>query len=85
MTKEEANQLLARTAAALGEHFGAVQILASMPVPGGGTQGFKYGSGDWYARQGLAHAFIHSDQADELSDQIARKLDPPDDAEAWKA
>jgi len=84
MTKEEANELLARTASALGEHFGAVQILASMPISGGGTRAFKYGCGDWYARQGLAHAFINSDQADELSTQIAEKLDPPDDAETWK-
>lgn len=85
MTPQEAEELLARTAAQLGEHFSAVQILATRPIDGGGTSFTKWGCGDWYARQGMAHAFIQSDQADELSRQIASKIDPPDDTEGWKA
>lgn len=85
MTAPEAEELLARTAAQLGEHFSAVQILASKPAEGGGTQAFRYGCGDWYARQGLAHKFIELEQAEELSSQIASRIDPPDDTEGWKA
>lgn len=62
-----------------------MQILASRPVDGGGTAFTKWGVGDWYARQGMAHAFIDSEQAEELSNQIASKIDPPDDTEGWKA
>jgi hypothetical protein len=68
-----------------GEHFSSVQILASWPIDGGGTRASKWGVGDWYARQGMAHAFINTEQAEELSDQIAKKLDPPDESDAWKA
>lgn len=84
MTHKEAKELIDRTAAALGEHFDAVQILASFPTDGGGTRCLKRGTGNWYARQGMAHEFINEDQADDLSTQIARKLEPPDDAEGWK-
>lgn len=84
MTTPDLNELLARTAAQLGEHFSSVQILASGPAEGGGTRAFKYGVGDWYARQGLAHKFIELEQAEELSHQIASKIDPPDSSEGWK-
>lgn len=81
---DELINLMEKFAAELGEHCNAVQILCSHSVDGGGTRGVKRGSGDWYSRQGLAHEFINSDQADDLSDQIARKINPPDDTENWK-
>lgn len=82
MTKPEATRLIEQTAASLGEHFSAVQILVSFPASGGGTQGIKRGCGDWYARQGLAHEFITEDQACDMARQIASQLNPPDDE--WK-
>jgi hypothetical protein len=85
MNREEAGELLTKTAEALGEHFDAVQILVSRMVPErGGTERFTAGSGNWFARQGMAHAFINSDEADTIAHEIGKKLDPPDDAESWK-
>jgi hypothetical protein len=86
MTREEASQLLAKTAEALGEHFDAVQILTSRMVSeNGGTERFASGSGNWFARQGMAHAFIKSDEADTLAHEVGKKLaPPPDESETWK-
>lgn len=67
-------ELMERFVAELGEHFTAVQILASMPADGGGTRGIKRGCGDWYARQGLAHEFINEDASAEIGRQIAENL-----------
>lgn len=79
MTNEEVGKLLEETAAKLGEHFGAVQIMVSW-TEFGGTRCCKRGCGDFYSRQGMAHEFINEDVAQENAHQIAEKLkDPPDD------
>ncbi len=67
--------------AALGEHFDSVQILVST-VEGTKTRCIKRGSGNWYARQGMAHEFVNEDVAVENARQIADRLNPPD--EGWK-
>lgn len=74
MTADDAEEMMEEAAAKLGEHFSSVQILASLPVDGGGTSGFKVGVGDWFARQGLAHAFIQEDVASDNARHIARQL-----------
>lgn len=72
MTNEEAEQLLQRTAEQLGEHFDAVQILASKPRDGGGTACFKSGAGNWYARQGMAHEFVEEAKAQDHAAAMVR-------------
>lgn len=77
MTFKEAENLLEITAAQLGEHFSAVQILVSWPAgEGQGTACAKRGVGDWYARQGMAHDFIQSYQARESAAEIALAIKP---------
>ena len=68
MSEEEAVQILKKAASDLGEHFDNIQIHASwMSLNGDGyTKAYHTGIGDWYARQGLAHAFINEDQAKEI-------------------
>lgn len=68
MTSHDALLNMVKDAATrLGEHCTAVQILASMPAAGGGTANVMSGAGDWYARIGLAHAFIRRDQVQEFA------------------
>jgi hypothetical protein len=69
MTDEEHERLLEDCASMLGEHFDAVQILACVTV-GGLTKCVKRGTGNWYARQGMAHEFIEMEKAQEIAVQI---------------
>lgn len=73
MTNEEANKIIGEAAAKLGEHFDAVQILASWNEEGISTMSSR-GCGNWYARQGMAHEFITSDLAQDAAVQIAERL-----------
>lgn len=84
MTHEELIALIEEAAAKLGEHCNSVQILVTVSE-NGGTSGIKRGVGDWYARQGMAHEFINMDIASDTASQIAEKLNPPDEGDAWKA
>ncbi len=83
MKVQEAEQHIDRALAELIEHFDAVQILVTWPNEQGGTNLTMRGRGDWYARKGMAHAFIEDGVAQDTSDQIARKLNPPDTPESW--
>ncbi len=47
----------------LSEHFDSVQILATRLEPDGRTVATILGSGNWYARTGLARFFLDQDQA----------------------
>lgn len=84
MTNEEAQIMCEEFAAKLGEHFEAVQIMASWN-DNGHSKCVKRGCGNWYARQGMAHEFINEDVAQENAQQIASKLNPPESDEGWKA
>lgn len=79
MTDKQKLEILERHVAELAEIYDAVQILASNLEPDGSTHGQKRGSGNWYARQGMAQEFIQEDIANEHATMIARKLDPPDE------
>ena len=81
MKGDEAGKILELAAARLGEHFDAVQILASWNEDGT-TKCSKRGVGNWYARQGMAHEFINDDIAQSQAAQIAEQLEPPE--ENWK-
>lgn len=83
MTNAEAEALVTKTALALSEHFGSVQILVSW-MDGGLTKAYKQGAGDWYARQGLAHEFINEDIAKDNARLLAEIIDKPDSGDAWK-
>lgn len=83
MTEQQITDLLEKHASELGEHFDAVQILATWHE-GGLTYSRAYGSGNWYARQGMASAFINRDIADEQAKMIGKAIQPPDDGDAWK-
>lgn len=85
MTTEEVEELLEKTAAALGEHFDAVQVLVSWNEDGA-TTCVKRGAGNWYARQGMAHEFINADVSQENAAALSRVLPQPpsDDSDSWK-
>jgi hypothetical protein len=86
MDNKDIPKILNQVADQLGEHFDAVQILVTRMAPEGkGTERYSSGSGNWYARQGMAHAFIKCDEADTFAHEMGKKLaPPPDDSETWK-
>lgn len=84
MTNEEAEKLLEEFASKLGEHFEAVQILATW-TEDGTCRHVKRGTGNWYARMGTAHEFIETNKADDQACLIAEKLNPPDEEDDWKS
>lgn len=83
MTPQEAEKMLEDVAAKLGEHFDAVQILASWNQEGLSMHS-KRGAGNWYARLGMCHEFINTNKADDQAVLIAEKLNPPDEGDTWK-
>lgn len=82
MTNEARLKVLERHVAELAEIYDSVQVMVTWLKPDGTTSSQKRGSGDWYARQGLAHEFIDENIAEDAAVHIARKLEPPDDE--WK-
>lgn len=77
MTNDEKTELIRKAAQDLGEHFDSVQILASS-CDHEGTDIFKIGIGNWYARQGMAHAFINEAKAVEAASFIGEAIHPSD-------
>lgn len=73
LSDEEKLKTLDTIASNLGEHFDHVQILVSWQEEGM-TKNLQRGSGNWFARQGLAHEFINQDIAQENARQIAEQL-----------
>lgn len=73
-----AQEIVDRAVNQLGEHFSSVQIMVSFNEEGL-TKCIKRGSGDWYARQGMAHEFINADIAQENAAQLAEKINPPEE------
>jgi hypothetical protein len=83
MTEEESMKLIEKCSASLGEHYEAVQILVTWSESGL-TYSQARGSGNWYARQGMAHEFIQKDIAQENAHQISKAITPPDEGDDWK-
>lgn len=79
MTDKEKIKVLEKHVSALSEIYDCVQVLATGLREDNTTFSHKRGSGNWYARKGLAHEFIEENIAEDAATQIARKLDPPDD------
>lgn len=78
MNENEAVEYLEQVACNLSEHFDCVQIMVSLNEEGL-TKCLKRGSGNWYARQGMAHEFINEDQSMMQAYQIADALNPRDE------
>jgi hypothetical protein len=75
MPDDPLDKLIEKTALSLGEHFEAVQILATRTEADGETYGYSRGCGNWHARIGLAQVFMERAHAREM----ARQLKPPED------
>lgn len=58
MTADELANLVSRHVSQLSEHFDAVQIMASWLGPDQSTGIINKGSGNWYARHGMAQEFV---------------------------
>jgi hypothetical protein len=70
-TEKAIDAILAEVMPKLMEHCDAVQVLITFPSPNGQTLRKADGRGNWYARQGMAHEFINTDQAREIANAIA--------------
>jgi hypothetical protein len=57
----------------LGEHFDSLQIMATT-TEAEGTRTWFRGTGNWFARQGLAHEFIGREQAELTGKSVATEL-----------
>ena len=64
----------------LMEHFEAVQILATTRIARGETFEWMRGSGNWFARCGLAHSFIDKDVAQDIGVEVANALEGEDES-----
>lgn len=73
MSNEEQTKLLQSAVDKLGEHFDAVQILVSYNKEGDTAGGFR-GTGNWYARIGLAREFLLQDEQRALAHEIAQAI-----------
>lgn len=76
MTNKEADELtimLNDVSCRLGEHFDSFQIMATT-TENEGTRSWFRGSGNWFARQGLAHEFIGREQAELTGQGVAIQL-----------
>ena len=71
LTEKAIDGILAEFMPKLMEHCDAVQVLLTFPSADGKTRGKVNGRGNWYARQGMAHEFITTDQAREIAHAIA--------------
>ncbi len=78
MKPSQLREICDKAAESLGEHFDAVQIMATW-TEGGVTRALKIGRGSWYARQGMAHEFINEDIAQENAAQIVKAIKRRDD------
>ena len=74
---KNAREAIKKALEILGEHFDAVQILASQETEKRETVLAAWGVGNWYARQGMAHEFIETQKAR----NFAWEMKGPDDNE----
>ena len=74
MTQDQAKALLAKAAGELGEHFEAVQILATWRDETT-TYARHEGQGNYYARVQLAQTFVDEDRAKTFAYHMPRMGD----------
>lgn len=73
MTNDEIRYYLDKIASSAGEHFDSVQVLVSWNEDGK-TRDYFTGTGNFYARLGMAREFIQRDVAQESARQIGEAL-----------
>lgn len=78
LTPQEQSALVRQHALALSEFFDTVQILVSNTTDLG-TENVFLGSGNWFARQGMAHDFINKDRAQTEAHELAGVIHPPEE------
>jgi len=78
MTNDQRLAILDRHVRELSEIYDSVQVMGSFVDCNNQTMMHHRGSGNWFARQGMAHTFISESLAEDQAIQIAKKLDPPD-------
>lgn len=78
MTHAELDEIVRPMMEQLGEHCDSIQVLATWTEEGS-TFRYKYGTGNWYARRGLAMEFIEQDQAQTTAKEIKEALHPDED------
>ena len=66
------NEALERACDILGEHFDAVQVMATFSEEGV-TRSLYRGSGNWYARQGMLHELLQTENADQIAQAMHRE------------
>lgn len=79
MTNEQRLVILEKHVAELSEIYDSVQVLGSFLTSENRTICQKRGSGNFYARQGMAREFIEENIAEDTAVAIAKKLEPPED------
>lgn len=80
LTPQEQLALVRQHITALSEFFDSVQILASNTTDIG-TENVFLGTGNWFARQGMAHDFINKDRAQTEAHELAGVICPADEDE----
>jgi len=73
MTSDKAMELLKKHASELGEHFDAVEILATWRE-GEATLANHFGQGNHYARMGLAREMLDDEDARRIGQRVASAL-----------
>lgn len=82
MTEEDAIKIVDRVVSNLREFFPSVQVLVSWEDENdGATADVFRGSGNWYARAGMANEFLNRDQGQTLAKEIDDRTNPPDEGD----
>lgn len=75
MEREALEKMMEECLAKLGEHFDAVQILATRHEDKK-SESIHKGTGNWYARFGMVHEFINKETAQENAVALIKKCGP---------
>lgn len=73
MTTNEADKIIEKNLNELGEHFDAVCVMVTYKE-NGVTRACYRGSGNYYARLGMAHEFIDNDRNSDLARRLGEEL-----------
>lgn len=74
MSFDEKAKIVADISMKLGEHFDAVQILATWQEEGGTNRVF-WGNGNWFARRGMMQHMLENENAAIQADHIVGSKD----------
>ena len=70
MTNKESEDICQKALDILGEHYDAVQIMVTWNEESI-TKWSKLGSGNWFARIGMAHEFIADSEQEDMAEKLA--------------